>query len=277
MSPGWLLLMLLLVGFAAGVQNALAGGGSFLTFPALLLAGIDARAANITSTVALFPGQVTTGLAGRRDVAGGAGLSFAALVGISLAGGVVGALLLLATPPRFFARLVPFLVLFATGVFAWGSFRRRAPESIRIGRLGAAAAQFVIAIYGGYFGGGIGFLMLAALTAAGLTVRAAGATKNALAAVMNAAAVVIFMFSPDVAWARAGVVAVAAIAGGALGNVLDRLRFGAVVDFIHAHIGSVSWYVFNVADAAIVIGVGLLLLDGIAAPARGESARGEKG
>lgn len=76
-------------------------------------------------------------------------------------------------------------------------------------------------------------------------------------------------------WRVAG--ALGAIAGGALGNVLDRLRFGAVVDFIHAHIGSVSWYVFNVADAAIVIGVGLLLLDGIAAPARGESARGEKG
>ncbi len=148
---------LLLVGFAAGVQNALAGGGSFLTFPALLLAGMDARAANVTSTVALFPGQVTTGLAGRRDVSGGAGLSFLQLVGISLAGGVVGALLLLATPPRFFARLVPYLVLFATAVFAWGSFRPRRAAGLRIGRPGAAFAQFVIAIYGGYFGGGIGF------------------------------------------------------------------------------------------------------------------------
>ena len=234
MSPGWLLLMLLLVGFAAGVQNALAGGGSFLTFPALLLAGIDARAANITSTVALFPGQVTTGLAGRRDVAGGAGLSFAALVGISLAGGVVGALLLLATPPRFFARVVPFLVLFATGVFAWGSFRRRAPESIRIGRLGAAAAQFVIAIYGGYFGGGIGFLMLAVLTFAGLGLRQAGATKNALAAAMNAAAVVVFAGGGEVHWLAAFSLGAGAIAGGQVGawllrRVDDRkLRIGVV-------------------------------------------------
>ncbi len=234
MSPGWLLLMLLLVGFAAGVQNALAGGGSFLTFPALLLAGIDARAANITSTVALFPGQVTTGLAGRRDVAGGAGLSFAALVGISLAGGVVGALLLLATLPRFFARLVPFLVLFATAVFAWGSFRRRAPESIRIGRLGAAAAQFVIAIYGGYFGGGIGFLMLAVLTFAGLGLRQAGATKNALAAAMNAAAVVVFAGGGEVHWLAAFSLGAGAIAGGQVGawllrRVDDRkLRIGVV-------------------------------------------------
>ena len=120
MPSGLMLFVLILVGFAAGVQNALAGGGSFLTFPALLLAGMDARAANITSTVALFPGQVTTGLAGRRDVAGGAGLSLALLVGISLAGGVVGALLLLATPPRFFARLVPFLVLFQIGFLYTG-------------------------------------------------------------------------------------------------------------------------------------------------------------
>jgi uncharacterized membrane protein YfcA len=99
--------VLFLAGLAAGVMNALAGGGSFLTFPSLLFAGLDPRAANITSTIALFPGQVTTGLACRRLVAGAGGLSFRALLLISLAGGFVGALLLLATPPDFFARLVP--------------------------------------------------------------------------------------------------------------------------------------------------------------------------
>ncbi len=234
MSPGWLLLMLLLVGFAAGVQNALAGGGSFLTFPALLLAGMDARAANITSTVALFPGQVTTGLAGRRDVAGGAGLSFALLVALSLAGGVVGALLLLATPPRFFARLVPFLVLFATAVFAWGSFRRGPRGGMRINRPQAAVAQFLIAIYGGYFGGGIGFLMLAVLTLAGLALRNAGATKNALAAAMNAAAVVVFAGGGEVHWLAALSLGIGAIAGGQVGawllrRVDDRkLRIGVI-------------------------------------------------
>ena len=101
------MLLLLLAGFWAGAQNALAGGGSFITLPALILAGLDARAANITSTVALFPGQVTTGLAGRTLVSGAQRLSFKALFAISLVGGAVGGLLLLATPAVAFARMVP--------------------------------------------------------------------------------------------------------------------------------------------------------------------------
>ena len=121
-------IVLFLAGLWAGVQNALAGGGSFVTLPTLILSGLDARAANITSTVALFPGQCATGLAGRKLVSGTERLSFKALFAISLAGGVLGALLLLATPPSFFARLVPWLVLFATVLFAWGSFFRKPNE-----------------------------------------------------------------------------------------------------------------------------------------------------
>src|SRR5215469_8307881 len=193
--------LLVAAGLWAGTQNALAGGGSFVTLPALILSGLDARTANITSTIALFPGQVTTGLANRSLISGAERLSFRALLLISLAGGAAGAALLLATPPRFFARLLPWLVLTATLVFAWGGFFRRAGEHRRpIGPFGAGAAQFLIAIYGGYFGGGIGFLMLAALSLAGLPVRRAGATKNALAAVMNASAVAVFVFSRDVHW-----------------------------------------------------------------------------
>jgi len=228
-------IVLLLAGVWAGAQNALAGGGSFVTLPTLILSGLDARAANITSTIALFPGQVTTGLAGRRLVAGAERLSFRALLVISLCGGVLGALLLLATPASFFARLVPWLVLFATAVFAWGSFLRKAPaEGAGLGPLRAGAAQFLIAIYGGYFGGGIGFLMLAALTIAGQPVRAAAATKNVLAAVMNASAVAIFVFSRDVRWLSAVVLGAGAIAGGLLGAWLLRrvdetaLRIGVV-------------------------------------------------
>jgi hypothetical protein len=95
-------------------------GGSFVTLPALILSGLDARAANITSTIALFPRQVTTGLVGRRMVSGAERLSFRALFVISLAGGAVGAFLLLETPAGFFSKLVPWLVLIATAVFAWG-------------------------------------------------------------------------------------------------------------------------------------------------------------
>ena len=215
-----LLAVLAVTALIAGAQNALAGGGSFITFPALLLYGMGARAANITSTVALFPGQVASGIAGRPYVSGAEGLSFGRLVGLSLAGGVIGALLLLATPESFFERLVPFLVLFATGVFAWGSFKRQGEGGAHLSPRWAAGAQFAIAIYGGYFGGGIGMLMLAALTLAGLPVRRAGATKNALAAVMNASAVAIFAFSHDVHWQAALAVALGAIAGGQAGTWL---------------------------------------------------------
>jgi uncharacterized membrane protein YfcA len=218
----WILILLFVAAVWAGAQNALAGGGSFITLPALILSGLDPRAANITSTVALFPGQLATGLTGRKLVAGAEGLPFRALVVISLAGGVVGALLLLATPPSFFARLVPWLVLFATSVFAWGTFAPRKSEKPVLSGWGAGFAQFLIAIYGGYFGGGIGFLMLAALTMAGQAVRNAAATKNMLAAAMNASAVLIFLFSPDVRWLQAGVVCVGAVLGGIAGGYALR-------------------------------------------------------
>jgi uncharacterized membrane protein YfcA len=218
-------LVLILASFIAGAQNALAGGGSFLTFPALLYAGLDPRAANITSAIALFPGQLTTGFAGRSMLSSAAGLSIRTLVILSLVGGGLGAILLLLTPVTVFTHLVPFLVLFATVVFAWGSFFRKprpADAPPQVSPRTAAILQFLIAIYGGYFGGGIGILMLAALTAAGLAVRHAGATKNVLAGVMNAIAVLIFILKTHVEWLLVLYVAIAAIAGGQLGVYLLR-------------------------------------------------------
>ncbi|MGH6972666.1 MAG: TSUP family transporter, partial [Caulobacteraceae bacterium] len=176
------------------------------------------------------------GFAGRALVSGAERLSFKALFVISLAGGVAGGFLLLATPPSFFAMLLPWLVLMATGFFAWGSFFRKTKEGAKpVGPFAAGAVQFLIAVYGGYFGGGIGFLMLAALTIAGLPVRAAGATKNVLAGVMNGAAVLIFVFTGHVHWLAAVAVGAGAIVGGLLGvwllkRVNERaLRIGVVV------------------------------------------------
>jgi uncharacterized protein len=233
-----MLAILFFVAFWAGAQNALAGGGSFITLPALILSGMDARTANITSTIALFPGQVTTGLVGRDNVAGAGGLSFKALVAISLVGGALGAWLLLATPAAFFARLVPWLVLFATGVFGWGNFVRKPKEDAKpIGRARTALMQFGISIYGGYFGGGIGILMLAALTIAGLAVRQAGATKNVLAGVMNASAVLVFVFTTKVDWTRVAVIAVGAIGGGYLGGVMLKRVNEAVLSILVILIG----------------------------------------
>jgi len=213
------LVILFFVAVWAGIQNALAGGGTFLTLPALMLTGMTALSANITSTVALFPGQVTSSWGGRAHVAGAGGLSFRTLVVISLVGGVIGAVLLLVTPSVIFKHLVPWLVLFATGVFAYGSFvPRKADHPPVLSKAGAGAAQFAISVYGGYFGGGIGFLMLAALTAAGLAIRNANATKNVLAGVMNASAVAIFVFSPQMQWRQAAIACVGAAIGGVIGG-----------------------------------------------------------
>ena len=238
--------------FAAGIQNALAGGGSFLTFPALLMGGLDPQGANITSTIALFPAQVATGLTGRREATGTPSSSFTALFVISLTGGALGALLLLNTPSAIFTAMVPWLVLFATLVFAWGSFLRKVSDHPKhLGSLAAGTLQLCISIYGGYFGGGIGILMLAVLTLSGLTLKNAAATKNVLAGVINSSAVVIFVFLHDVAWKQAAVVAIAATAGGQVGSyalprVNERamricivlLGLGLTVGlFVHYHTG----------------------------------------
>lgn len=215
------LLVLFIASIWAGVQNALAGGGSFITLPSLMLAGMDARAANITSTIALFPAQLVTGFTGREHVSGAGGLSLKALLAISLVGGALGAVLLLVTPSNFFAVLVPWLVLFATAAYGYGSFVPKMPgRGPAMGRSSSAIAQFLISIYGGYFGGGIGFLMLAALSAGGLAIRAAGATKNLLAAAMNASAVLIFVFSPEVHWPAAAIACIGSMAGGYAGGIM---------------------------------------------------------
>lgn len=233
------LLVLFLGATWAGAQNQLAGGGSFITLPSLILTGMDARAANITSAVALFPGQVTGGWLGRKNASGTARLSLAALVVISLVGGAVGAALLLLTPSNVFAKMVPWLVLFATIAFAWGSFGRKPQseegEAVGLGAVAAGAIQFAIAVYGGYFGGGIGFLMMAALALSHMPVRAAAATKNVLAGVMNFTAVLIFLFSGEVYWLQAGIACVGALIGSVIGARLIHvvperaLRIGIVV------------------------------------------------
>jgi len=230
-----MLLWIALAGLYAGTQNTLAGGGSFITFPTLLLAGLNPLAANITSTIALYPNQITSCLAGRKLAGGVGALSLSKLFALSMAGGILGALLLLNTPVGFFTRLVPWLVLFATAIFAWGSFRRKplhAAKAIPLPLL--AGAQFLIGVYGGYFGGGIGFLMLATLTIAGQQVRMATATKNVLAMAMNTSAVLLFAFSKQIDWYAAFALALGGIGGGFLGSWLvhrlpEKIMRGFVV------------------------------------------------
>jgi uncharacterized membrane protein YfcA len=242
-----MLALILAAGLWAGLQNTLAGGGSFVTLPVLILGGLTPLSANVTSCVALFPSQVTAGLGGRGLVGGVGALSFRWLFGLSLVGGAVGGVLLLSTPSSIFSRLVPWLVMFATAVYAWGSFGHRDPARARhLGPIPAAVAQFLTAIYGGYFGGGISFLMMATLTMAGVETRIAIATKNVLAAVMNASAVALFAFSPQMHWPEAVALGAGAIAGSYAGAWALRR--------IHE-----SWLRMGVVGLGIALTIGLFL------------------
>jgi uncharacterized protein len=215
---------------AAGALNSVAGGGSFLTFPTLVWTGVEPIAANIASTVALWPGSVASAAGYRKE------LSFERrlvlwLGAISLAGGVAGALLLVRTPSETFRRVLPFLLLTATVVFTFGdSIQRKLTEvGQRAGfKLSeaiwpAVVAQVPISVYGGYFGGGIGLMMLAAFAALGMRdIHRMNGIKSVLAALMNGSAIATFVATGAVPWAPALLMAVGAIGGGYGGARLAR-------------------------------------------------------
>jgi uncharacterized membrane protein YfcA len=215
------LLLIVLAGFGAGFINALAGGGSFLTFPSLLAAGLPAIDANATSTVALFPAQVATTWAYRktlRESLDDPRIDGKILAIISLVGGLAGALLLLATPEIIFERSVPFLLGGATLVFAFGMVMPKDAEKQLLGPIGILIVQALVSIYGGYFGGGIGILMLAALTLYGLhDIVLMNSLKMLLAALMNATAAAAFVFSGRIHWLEALILSAGSIAGGFAG------------------------------------------------------------
>ena len=224
------LLALAAAGAAAGAMNALAGGGTLVSFPALVLAGLPAKVANATSTVALVPGGAAS-LAGYWPEARSHRGWIAALAGPSLVGGALGSLLLLATPERWFARLAPLLVLFATALFAAQNRRRPAaaaaesPRPPAPGRAGgwAKAAQFGVAVYGGYFGAGIGILMLALLGALRLTnIHAMNGLKNFFGICINGVAAAVFVISGNVDWRACLPVLAGSVAGGYLGARFNR-------------------------------------------------------
>ncbi len=206
--------------FAAGLINSIAGGGTLLSFPALIWLGRDPVIANATSTVALWPASLAGVFGFRRELKGGARLLLAFGVP-SLAGGILGAVLLLRTPPGTFARLVPFLVLFATLLLALQepiSKRLRGEENEKPSRAwwaGAVVFQFFVGVYGGYFGAGIGILMLAALGLLGFSdIHRMNGLKNVLAILINGVAAVYFILSGAVIWVDVLVMTFAAIAGG---------------------------------------------------------------
>jgi uncharacterized protein len=231
--------IVVLAAFAAGFINVLAGGGTFLTFPALIAAGLPPIDANASNTVALFPGQLATGYAARDGLAAVAAdrrVNVPVFAVISFVGGFIGGILLLVTPQPVFSRIVPWLVLFATAVFAGGNFMPLSGKKFRLNRTGIFAVQGIVAIYGGYFGGGAGILMLSALTLFGLRdIWLMNSLKILVVTLMNAAAVVTFIAAGLVHWQWTLIVAVAALFGGFSGlHVARRVAAPIIKGFVVA-------------------------------------------
>ncbi|HET9228981.1 MAG TPA: sulfite exporter TauE/SafE family protein [Thermoanaerobaculia bacterium] len=215
------ILTLVAAAFGGGAMNAMAGGGTILTFPTLVFLGMPAIEANATSTVALLPGAMSSMAGYRQEVWQNRGW-LKTLFLPSLIGGTVGSILLLRTPEQTFQMLAPILILFATVLFMLRGFlaRRFAPsEGPSITKwVVAAVLQFGVAVYGGYFGAGIGILMLAALGFMGVgDIHRMNAVKTFLAATINTASVVEFVRVGLVDWHYAGVMALSAVAGGYAG------------------------------------------------------------
>lgn len=208
--------------FGAGVLNAIAGGGSFLTFPALVFAGVPPIAANATSALAVSPGYLGGVMGFRAELGALPAALLRREVLISAVGGVCGAVLLLVTPATLFSGLVPWLLLFATLLFAVGP---------RLARMGGGAGLtawrfpglFLVAIYGGYFNGGLGILLMALYTLVGESrINTVNALKNLNSLVLSVLSVVAFAWAGAIVWHHAVLMMVAATAGGFAGARLAR-------------------------------------------------------
>jgi uncharacterized protein len=211
-------LILLVAALVAGLVNSVAGGGQLLAFPAMVFSGVPSVVANASSTVALFPGMFAASLAYRGHFKHLEGIPFKKALIASIAGGFVGALLLLLTPQSTFDVVIPWLLLFASAVFIFGRPVSMMFKKIRIGTPALLTLQFVLAIYGGYFGGGMGIVLLGVWTLLGHTdIHALNAYKTLLAGALNGAAVVLFISTGTVAWHGTLIMLVGSIFGGFAG------------------------------------------------------------
>ena len=230
--------------FLAGLINSVAGGGTLITFPTLIWLGLNSVAANATSTVAIWPGTLGSSWGYRRELRTLAPRLFWLLIP-SVIGGLAGAWLLRFTPPAVFDRLIPYLILFATLLFMAQEPVQRLMKSSDAAKhqsarwlAGALVFQLFVAVYGGYFGAGIGILMLAALSVIGLTdMHQMNSLKVLLGGTLNGVAIIYFVSNRMVFWPDVVSMALGAIAGGYGGAGLARRLGGRIVRRIVIVIG----------------------------------------
>ncbi|MFB6950878.1 sulfite exporter TauE/SafE family protein [Streptomyces niveus] len=217
--------LVLLAGAVAGTMNAIGGGGTFVALPALVAAGLPPVAANAASTVALAPGAVASAWVYRRELAPVGETSVSALTAISVTGGALGAVLLLVLPSASFGAAVPWLLAFATLVLAFGRRVSRAlstatgrPAEARMSTRAVLVAQFLLAVYGGYFGGAIGIMLLAVWSIGlGLDTAASNPMRIAQVSAVNLSATALFLVASDAL--RTPLVVATMLAGGVAGGI----------------------------------------------------------
>jgi uncharacterized membrane protein YfcA len=208
--------------FFAGAMNSVAGGGSFLSFPALLFAGVPAISANATNNAAMWVGTIGSARGYKEEVAAHRGLLLP-VIAVSIVGSLIGAVALLNTPPALFERMIPWLLLFATAVFSTSPWLTRRSTGIPRHATWQLVVQFFVAMYGGYFGAGMGILMLAVLAFSGLpSLNSQNAIKNVLSVSINGVALVPFVVARVVDWRFAIPMAAIALLGGYFGARLFR-------------------------------------------------------
>lgn len=218
------ILLMLAAGFLGGMLNAVAGGGTFITFPALVASGVPVVSANATSTVAALPGYLSAALGFRREIAQIDRSLVLRLTFWTVIGGIAGSCLLLVSSNEAFAVLVPFLLLAATSVFIWGAQVREWAGQRRNAVAPFGAGTMVpVAIYGGYFNGGLGIVLLALFALWGMTqLNQMNGLKNWLSFALSVISFAIFAAGGQVAWKPAVVMSVGTILGGYLGAPVAR-------------------------------------------------------
>ncbi len=213
-------------GFAAGLLNAVAGGGTFLTLPALIYVGVSPVNANATATLTALPGYMSSAWGFRHDMQREGTLSLWATTGVGIVGSVLGALLLVVTPGDTFLWIVPWLLLLATVLFAIGPAVVHAIRRRGMGRAGSGASVtsiLAVSIYGGYFNGGLGIMLLATFGIIGyMNLHGMNGLKNVMSAVVSLVSAITFIAAGLIAWQPALGMAIGVTVGGYLGASMSR-------------------------------------------------------
>lgn len=238
-------LLLAAAAFLAGILNTVAGGGTFLTFPALVYTGVPVVAANATSAVAVFPGYLGGALGFRQEIAAYDRKRLWRIVAATAVGGLIGSLLLLVSSNDAFSIVVPFLLMVATLAFAFGEKIQAWAQRRSLGKPEGWLSTVIVSIYGGYFNGGLGIVLLALFSLWGMRdLNVMNGLKNALSFILSAVSVATFALAGIVAWPQAILMMVAATIGGYAGAPIARMLPRKVVRGVVIIVGAVMSAVF---------------------------------